>query len=168
MSVHNTHIVRMHAISDFGTSVPAFLAKLWKLVEDPKTDDLICWSPVSIYLYLSLFSRGSVIRFTLDKFPRVLRIRRRDVAYYTILHFYLSALVRWISNVMISTNEMLTSNYAHFFCSIAFCIAYIDYTQLHNINSIVSIIILIELIRNFCRKKQYVDLYETYFWDNAL
>ncbi|XP_067211083.1 heat shock factor protein-like isoform X2 [Linepithema humile] len=33
----------MHTISEY--SVPAFLAKLWKLVEDPETDDLICWSP---------------------------------------------------------------------------------------------------------------------------
>ncbi|OAD60595.1 Heat shock factor protein [Eufriesea mexicana] len=35
----------MHTIPELGTSVPAFLAKLWKLVEDPETDDLICWSP---------------------------------------------------------------------------------------------------------------------------
>ncbi|KAG7199313.1 hypothetical protein KM043_018164 [Ampulex compressa] len=34
----------MHTIPELGTSVPAFLAKLWKLVEDPETDDLICWS----------------------------------------------------------------------------------------------------------------------------
>ncbi|XP_066599441.1 heat shock factor protein-like isoform X2 [Prorops nasuta] len=35
----------MHTIPELGTGVPAFLAKLWKLVEDPETDDLICWSP---------------------------------------------------------------------------------------------------------------------------
>ncbi|XP_050600779.1 heat shock factor protein isoform X2 [Bombus affinis] len=35
----------MHTIPELGTSVPAFLAKLWKLVEDSDTDDLICWSP---------------------------------------------------------------------------------------------------------------------------
>ncbi|XP_060820143.1 heat shock factor protein 1-like isoform X2 [Bombus pascuorum] len=35
----------MHTIPELGTSVPAFLAKLWKLVEDANTDDLICWSP---------------------------------------------------------------------------------------------------------------------------
>uniref|UniRef100_A0A8C9U1E3 Uncharacterized protein n=1 Tax=Serinus canaria TaxID=9135 RepID=A0A8C9U1E3_SERCA len=28
-------------------NVPAFLTKLWTLVEDPDTDSLICWSPVS-------------------------------------------------------------------------------------------------------------------------
>lgn len=28
-----------------GSNVPAFLAKLWSLVEDPETDPLICWSP---------------------------------------------------------------------------------------------------------------------------
>ena len=27
-------------------NVPAFLTKLWTLVEDPDTDPLICWSPV--------------------------------------------------------------------------------------------------------------------------
>ncbi|XP_024938792.1 heat shock factor protein isoform X3 [Cephus cinctus] len=35
----------MHTITELGTSVPAFLGKLWKLVEDPETDDLICWAP---------------------------------------------------------------------------------------------------------------------------
>ncbi|KAM6275527.1 heat shock factor protein 1 isoform 1-T1 [Spheniscus humboldti] len=28
-----------------GSNVPAFLTKLWTLVEDPDTDSLICWSP---------------------------------------------------------------------------------------------------------------------------
>ena len=28
-------------------TVPAFLTKLWALVEDPSTNDLICWDPVS-------------------------------------------------------------------------------------------------------------------------
>jgi heat shock transcription factor 1 len=36
----------MHSIEELGTNVPAFLAKLWKIVEDPETNDLICWSPV--------------------------------------------------------------------------------------------------------------------------
>nr|XP_006009648.1 PREDICTED: heat shock factor protein 2-like [Latimeria chalumnae] len=27
-----------------GSSVPKFLTKLWDLVEDPKTNDFICWS----------------------------------------------------------------------------------------------------------------------------
>ncbi|KAL6440163.1 hypothetical protein ACFW04_003041 [Cataglyphis niger] len=35
----------MHTVAELGTGVPAFLAKLWKLVEDPETDNLICWSP---------------------------------------------------------------------------------------------------------------------------
>lgn len=30
-----------------GNNVPAFLTKLWTLVDDPDTDPLICWSPVS-------------------------------------------------------------------------------------------------------------------------
>jgi heat shock transcription factor 1 len=36
----------MHSVEELGTNVPAFLAKLWKIVEDPETNDLICWSPV--------------------------------------------------------------------------------------------------------------------------
>lgn len=37
----------MHPISDTGgTSVPAFLAKLWRMVEDPDTNDLIYWNTV--------------------------------------------------------------------------------------------------------------------------
>uniref|UniRef100_U5EZQ6 Putative heat shock transcription factor hsf n=1 Tax=Corethrella appendiculata TaxID=1370023 RepID=U5EZQ6_9DIPT len=34
----------MHTFSESGTGVPAFLAKLWRLVEDPETNDLISWS----------------------------------------------------------------------------------------------------------------------------
>ncbi|XP_055854707.1 heat shock factor protein isoform X1 [Episyrphus balteatus] len=34
----------MHTFSDTGAGVPAFLAKLWRLVEDPETNNLICWS----------------------------------------------------------------------------------------------------------------------------
>lgn len=31
----------------FANNVPAFLTKLWTLVEDPETNHLICWSTVS-------------------------------------------------------------------------------------------------------------------------
>lgn len=31
----------------YGNNVPAFLTKLWTLVEDPDTSHLICWSAVS-------------------------------------------------------------------------------------------------------------------------
>lgn len=41
----------MHPVAEMGTSVPAFLGKLWRLVEDPETDDLICWSPVSVLFF---------------------------------------------------------------------------------------------------------------------
>ncbi|XP_065092290.1 heat shock factor protein isoform X2 [Ochlerotatus camptorhynchus] len=34
----------MHTFTETGTGVPAFLAKLWRLVEDPETNDLISWS----------------------------------------------------------------------------------------------------------------------------
>lgn len=34
----------MHTIAEVGTNVPAFLGKLWKMVEDPITNDLISWS----------------------------------------------------------------------------------------------------------------------------
>lgn len=37
----------MHTIAEVGTNVPAFLGKLWKMVEDPITNDLISWSTVS-------------------------------------------------------------------------------------------------------------------------
>jgi len=38
--------------STFST-VPAFLTKLWTLVEDPATDELICWDAVSTCFKLS-------------------------------------------------------------------------------------------------------------------
>lgn len=37
----------MYTFEDKGDSVPAFVAKLWKIVEDPKTDDMIYWGVVS-------------------------------------------------------------------------------------------------------------------------
>ncbi|XP_012263412.2 heat shock factor protein-like isoform X2 [Athalia rosae] len=42
----------MHTITELGASVPAFLGKLWKLVEDPETDDLICWAPNGRSFYI--------------------------------------------------------------------------------------------------------------------
>lgn len=42
----------MHSIEEIGTNVPAFLAKLWKIVEDPETNDLICWSPSGQSFYI--------------------------------------------------------------------------------------------------------------------
>ena len=38
---------RMHAMGETGAStVPAFLTKLWTLVDDSSTDELICWDVV--------------------------------------------------------------------------------------------------------------------------
>ena len=35
----------MHPVAGISSSIPTFLAKLWKMVNDPTTDDRICWSP---------------------------------------------------------------------------------------------------------------------------
>lgn len=35
------------AMDGYSSNVPAFLTKLWTLVEDPETNHLICWSTVS-------------------------------------------------------------------------------------------------------------------------
>lgn len=59
----------MHTVSELETNVPAFLGKLWKLVEDPEHDDLICWAPVSTPSEL----------FTPTLFERV-RSTRRDIS----------------------------------------------------------------------------------------
>lgn len=42
------HSVGPGGVMVSGSNVPAFLTKLWTLVEDPDTDPLICWSPVSL------------------------------------------------------------------------------------------------------------------------
>lgn len=42
------HSVGPGGVMVSGNNVPAFLTKLWTLVEDPDTDPLICWSPVSL------------------------------------------------------------------------------------------------------------------------
>uniref|UniRef100_A0A671P3R7 Heat shock factor protein 1-like n=1 Tax=Sinocyclocheilus anshuiensis TaxID=1608454 RepID=A0A671P3R7_9TELE len=39
------HSVGPGGVMVSGSNVPAFLTKLWTLVEDPDTDPLICWSP---------------------------------------------------------------------------------------------------------------------------
>jgi hypothetical protein len=38
----------MHSAADMGlNNVPAFLSKIWALVDDPTTDELIAWDTVS-------------------------------------------------------------------------------------------------------------------------
>lgn len=39
---------KMHTFSENSSGVPAFLAKLWRLVEDEETNNLIYWSAVSV------------------------------------------------------------------------------------------------------------------------
>lgn len=49
--------MKMHTIvaaSDMAAGVPAFLAKLWRLVEDEQTNHLIYWSRVSLIKCLEL------------------------------------------------------------------------------------------------------------------
>uniref|UniRef100_A0AAY4E6C2 HSF-type DNA-binding domain-containing protein n=1 Tax=Denticeps clupeoides TaxID=299321 RepID=A0AAY4E6C2_9TELE len=47
------------------SNVPAFLTKLWTLVEDPETDPLICWSPNGNSFYV--FDQG---RFSKEVLPK--------------------------------------------------------------------------------------------------
>lgn len=44
----------MQPFAENTANIPAFLGKLWKMVNDPTIDHLICWSPVSIF-FLSSF-----------------------------------------------------------------------------------------------------------------
>ncbi|XP_064204419.1 heat shock factor protein 1 isoform X1 [Anguilla rostrata] len=48
-----------------GSNVPAFLTKLWTLVEDPETDPLICWSPSGNSFHV--FDQG---RFSKEVLPK--------------------------------------------------------------------------------------------------
>ncbi|XP_053571473.1 heat shock factor protein-like [Bombina bombina] len=54
-----------HGTGGSGSNVPAFLAKLWTLVEDPETDPLICWSPEGNSFHV--FDQG---RFAKDVLPK--------------------------------------------------------------------------------------------------
>ncbi|XP_033925087.1 heat shock factor protein 1 [Melopsittacus undulatus] len=47
-------------------SVPAFLSKLWTLVEDPDTDALICWSPSGSSFHV--FDQGQFAKEVLPKY----------------------------------------------------------------------------------------------------
>ncbi|ODN00742.1 Heat shock factor protein [Orchesella cincta] len=47
-----------------GTHVPAFLAKLWKIVDDPSTNDLICWSDMG-----NSFTIKNQAKFARDLLP---------------------------------------------------------------------------------------------------
>ncbi|KAF3706915.1 Heat shock factor protein 1 [Channa argus] len=49
-----------------GGNVPAFLTKLWTLVEDPDTDPLICWSPNGTSFHV--FDQGRFSKEVLPKF----------------------------------------------------------------------------------------------------
>uniref|UniRef100_H3AZK5 Heat shock transcription factor 1 n=1 Tax=Latimeria chalumnae TaxID=7897 RepID=H3AZK5_LATCH len=49
-----------------GGNVPAFLTKLWTLVEDPDTDPLICWSPSGNSFHV--FDQGQFAKEVLPKY----------------------------------------------------------------------------------------------------
>ncbi|RXN00952.1 Heat shock factor protein 1 [Acipenser ruthenus] len=49
-----------------GSNVPAFLTKLWTLVEDPDTDPLICWSPSGNSFHV--FDQGRFAKEVLPKY----------------------------------------------------------------------------------------------------
>ncbi|OCT77318.1 hypothetical protein XELAEV_18032518mg [Xenopus laevis] len=49
-----------------GSNVPAFLAKLWTLVENPETDPLICWSPEGNSFHV--FDQGQFAKEVLPKY----------------------------------------------------------------------------------------------------
>ncbi|XP_073536188.1 heat shock factor protein 1 isoform X2 [Phyllobates terribilis] len=55
-----------HAAAATGNNVPAFLAKLWSLVEDPETDPLICWSPEGSSFHV--FDQGCFAKEVLPKY----------------------------------------------------------------------------------------------------
>ncbi|TRZ09141.1 hypothetical protein HGM15179_017968 [Zosterops borbonicus] len=48
------------------SNVPAFLTKLWTLVEDPDTDSLICWSPSGSSFHV--FDQGQFSKEVLPKY----------------------------------------------------------------------------------------------------
>ncbi|OWK50748.1 Heat shock factor protein 1 [Lonchura striata] len=48
------------------SNVPAFLSKLWTLVEDPETDALICWSPSGSSFHV--FDQGQFSKEVLPKY----------------------------------------------------------------------------------------------------
>lgn len=45
----------MRSVVEIGANVPAFLGKLWKLVNDTETNHLISWSPVSALQFNFMF-----------------------------------------------------------------------------------------------------------------
>ncbi|XP_040909098.1 heat shock factor protein 1 isoform X5 [Toxotes jaculatrix] len=53
-------------VGQSGGNVPAFLTKLWTLVEDPDTDPLICWSPSGTSFHV--FDQGRFSKEVLPKF----------------------------------------------------------------------------------------------------
>lgn len=46
--------------TNIAANVPAFLSKLWKMVNDPDTDHLITWSPVRCYSFMSYTIKRSM------------------------------------------------------------------------------------------------------------
>uniref|UniRef100_A0A8C1MVN2 Heat shock transcription factor 1 n=1 Tax=Cyprinus carpio TaxID=7962 RepID=A0A8C1MVN2_CYPCA len=59
------HSVGPGGVMVSGSNVPAFLTKLWTLVEDPDTDPLICWSPSGNSFHV--FDQG---RFSKEVLPK--------------------------------------------------------------------------------------------------
>lgn len=50
--------LKMQPLAENAVNVPAFLNKLWKMVNDPGTDHLICWSPVSDMCFTFAYIQG--------------------------------------------------------------------------------------------------------------
>ncbi|KAH0619493.1 hypothetical protein JD844_000153 [Phrynosoma platyrhinos] len=67
------------AMDGYTSNVPAFLTKLWTLVEDPDTNHLICWSIVSTVRWYPLVLKGNGTSFHVfdqDGFRKVMNIEQ--------------------------------------------------------------------------------------------
>ena len=65
------------------SNVPAFLSKLWMLVEEETTDELICWDPVSVISP----AMPAEIMFFLQKWPvYLITVQYFGVCILTINH----------------------------------------------------------------------------------
>ena len=77
-------------IDTSSSNVPAFLSKLWMLVEEESTDELICWDPVSMMTFLTLnTSEARKFRTVLYQLDKSRHLKNVDPGRSVIVFFRL-------------------------------------------------------------------------------
>ena len=109
------------------SGVPAFLAKLWKLVEDPSSDHLISWSPVSVRRRRSVSSKMAswfCVTICSRHARKISQLQLANPAHFCVLfcrmRWALSFTIKWLFPGIfcrsISSTTILQASFVNLIC----------------------------------------------------